>query len=138
MPTNTKQSDGLVTEPQQQAVLRDTQGKFMPGVSGNPGGTPKGTFSLQAKLRRYLEEHPSEADDIIKAMAKQGKLGNMVATKEMMDRIDGKVPETHRIEGELPIRLVFMPAIGIIGKTPDEIASPDTKLLPETTDNENL
>lgn len=106
-------------KPQLQDVCRDAKGRFVPGQSGNPGGKRPGTVSLVAKLRQYLVEHPEEVKAIIEAMAKQGKLGNMMATKEMLDRIDGKVAETHRLEGELPIKLVFVPAQELLDK-PDE------------------
>ena len=39
-----------------------------------------------------------------------GKTRELGAIKELLDRIDGKVVERHRLEGELPIKLVFVPA----------------------------
>ena len=105
--------------PQEQAVIgRDNLGRFTPGTIANPGGRPKDSVSLVQKLRNYLAEHPEEANKVIESLVKQGKLGNIIATKEMLDRIDGKVPETRRIEaGELPIRIVFIPATRITDDT---------------------
>ena len=93
---------------------RDKSGHFLPGQSGNPRawgcGRKPGAVSLVTLLRNYLNKHPDEARAIVESLVKEGKLGNVVATKEIFERIDGKVVETHKIEGELPIRLVFVPA----------------------------
>lgn len=100
--------------------------QWKPGESGNPSGRPKESVSLVTKLRQYLTTHPTEANQVIESMVKQGKLGNMIATKEMLDRIDGKVAETHRIEGELPIRLVFVPAQELlVAKSKAESQAPE-------------
>jgi hypothetical protein len=39
---------------------------FPKGVSGNPNGRPKGSFSIKDKIRQHLEEHPEEVTEIIK------------------------------------------------------------------------
>lgn len=84
--------------------------KWKPGQSGNPNGRPLGTVSLVTILKELLAANPAEGKAVVEAMVKQGKIGNMVATKEMLDRIDGKVAERHKIEGELPVRIIFVPA----------------------------
>jgi len=86
------------------------------GTSGNPDGRPTGSISLVEQLKVYLRQHPEDVEAIVVALIKQGKLGNTVATKEMLDRIDGKVAETHKIEGELPITLLFVPAEQVLKK----------------------
>lgn len=36
--------------------LRDNEGKFLPGVSGNPAGKPKGSRSFTTKVKEALEK----------------------------------------------------------------------------------
>ena len=80
------------------------------GESGNKDGRPTGSISITETLKKFLRRNPEALEDIVIALIEEGRLGNMVATKEMLDRVDGKVAETHRIEGELPIKLLFVPA----------------------------
>ena len=84
---------------------RDWRGRFLPGHGGDYGG-----ISLVGMLKEHLFEHPEEAESVVKALIAMGKEKELGAIKEMLDRIDGKVAERHQVEGELPIKLVFMPA----------------------------
>ena len=111
-----------IDNPHQQDIHRDSKGRFIPGQSGNPGGTPVGTVSLVALLRKQLAEHPEDAKDIVKSLVAMGKTRELGAIKEMLDRIDGKVVETHKIEGELPIKLVFVPAKEMLAADKEEQA----------------
>ena len=110
------------------------------GQSGNPKGRPVGSVSLVESLKAYLRRHPEDIDAVIESLVKQGKVGNMVATKEMLDRIDGKVAETHKIEGGLPITLVFMPAHEFLARNEEQekfIEGEAKELLGEPTIIEN-
>lgn len=89
---------------------RDSKGRFLKGWAGNPNGSSGKAISLVYILRKRLTEHPEEAESIINTLIKMGKERELGAIREIIDRIDGKSVETHRIEGELPIRLIFMPA----------------------------
>lgn len=87
--------------------------RFKKGQSGNPSGRPKMPISLTQILKQRLTEHPEDGREIVDAliaMAKSRGIQGIQAVKELFDRIDGKVIERHRIDGELPIRLVFVPA----------------------------
>ena len=64
----------------------------------------------------YLRRHPEELQNIIKSLVKEGIRGNIIAIKETFDRVDGKVAETHRMEGSLPVVLNFMPAEKLIAQ----------------------
>ena len=91
-------------------IQRDDKGHFLPGTTANPNGRPPDSVSLVTILKRRLRERPEDADAIINSLIQMGKTRELGAIKELLDRIDGKVAETHRIEGELPIKLIFIPA----------------------------
>ena len=96
---------------EQQTANSDKPWLFQPGQSGNPGGRPKGTISIVAKLRQYLAEHPDEVDGLVKGLVHLGIKPNpqqLGAIKETLDRIDGKV--TQPIDVDMPIQLIFVPA----------------------------
>ncbi len=112
-----------IVKPANQVRTRDEQGRWLPGVSGNPngdwGGRPIGAVSLVTILKRRLYEHPEDSEAIIDSLVKMGRSRELGAIKEILDRIDGKVAETHRIEGELPIRIEFVPAQQLLNNTYD-------------------
>jgi len=104
-----------IDNPEPYVIHRDSKGKFIKGYSANPGGNPPGkVISLVALLRKQLTEHPEDAKAIVDSLIKMGKTRELGAIKELLDRIDGKVVERHRLEGELPIRLVFVPAKALL------------------------
>jgi hypothetical protein len=80
------------------------------GQSGNPKGRPIKNLSLVSLVKERLEQHPEDAKAIALALISLGKSKDMRAIEELLNRIDGKVVETHKIEGTLPIRLIFVPA----------------------------
>ncbi len=98
-------------EPRQHPEL--TIHRWKPGDVPNPGGKPKGKLSVTNALNSYLVDNPHELTAIIKAIIKEAKMGNISAVKEIMDRIDGKVAEVHRIDSENPVTLVFTPALAL-------------------------
>jgi hypothetical protein len=108
------------------------QYKWKPGQSGNPEGRPTGSISLVEKLKAYLRRHPEEALAIVIKLVEQGKQGNIVATKELLDRIDGKVAERHRIEGEMPVKLLFVPAQELLN-APERAQHQDLEALRHET-----
>ena len=46
--------------PQQQELNRNPDGRFPKGVSGNPGGRPKGSISLKRFAEKMLREMPDD------------------------------------------------------------------------------
>ena len=80
--------------------------QWKPGQSGNPGGRAKGK-SITAELRKLLDKGTLAEDiaQVLVDLARDGKFkGNIPALKELLDRVDGKVLDTHRIEtGEVTI-----------------------------------
>ena len=73
---------------------------FRPGVSGNPGGRPKGR-SITARLREALESNrlgskavpdgKTVLDLVVEAILAEAAAGNSRIIKELLDRIEGKV-----------------------------------------------
>ena len=88
--------------------------RWKKGQTGNPEGRPTGSISVVESLKAYLRRHPDELEQIVISLVKEGRLGNMVATKEIIDRVDGRVVETHKITGNLPVILQFVPASEIL------------------------
>jgi len=79
---------------------------YQPGQSGNPEGRPPDT--LTPLLRKFLNaDNEAEKIAIVRELigiAKtKGMRGQIAALREIFDRIDGKVPETHKIESDVPI-----------------------------------
>lgn len=83
---------------------------YKPGQSGNPGGRPPDT--LTPLLREYLNANDeAEKKKIVNTLLSLAKLtgvpGQASALKEIFDRIDGKVPDTHKIESDVPISIIY-------------------------------
>lgn len=74
---------------------------FPKGKSGNPSGRPKGALSITTKIRKLLET--DEGESVARAFVKYAKAGKFPFAKEIIDRIDGKLPDTQQHEGELTI-----------------------------------
>ncbi len=89
---------------------------WKPGESGNPKGRLPKNLSIVSLIKDLLTENPEDAKAIAKALISMAKREDMRAIEEMLNRVDGKVVETHKIEGELPIRLIFVPANQVIGQ----------------------
>ena len=60
---------------------------FQKGVSGNPGGRPKGQ-SLTAELRRQAQEG-NTAEQIAAVIIKEAKSGKIDFLRLIFDRVDG-------------------------------------------------
>ena len=77
---------------------------FKPGVSGNPSGRPS-TRRFTAKLREALDKNDGE---MIKAMVnvacQRALRGDFRYFKEILDRVEGKVPDRIAVETELTAR----------------------------------
>ena len=83
-------------EPKNTGETRNPDGTFKEGVSGNPKGKPKGSFSLIAILRSELQKCPEGedkktfADMLIKRMLKSAiSEGNDQQIKNILQYIDG-------------------------------------------------
>lgn len=98
-------------KPVRQVSNRQRATQWKPGQSGNPAGRPPNTRYISEILREKLLEKTSEgkthAELIAEALielSKDAKMRGFVpAIKELLDRIEGKVPETHKFEGDVPV-----------------------------------
>lgn len=91
---------------------------FQKGQSGNPAGRPPKDVCLTSLVKEYLDEVPEGETDgktwgqrVALAMVKGAASGNAPLTKELFERVDGKVVE--RVEAEVTASLSL---------SPDEIA----------------
>ena len=77
--------------------------QFKPGQSGNPKGRPKGsgvTDQLKALLAKEVDGQPI-AEAIAKVIMKRALKGDYKFVKEILDRVEGKVTDNVKLEGEM-------------------------------------
>jgi hypothetical protein len=77
--------------------------RYKPGVCGNPGGRPKGALSLTKLLREALEkntingelipEGKTAGERLIELAIANASKGNAKYFTEIINRIDGKLPD---------------------------------------------
>lgn len=83
---------------------------FQPGQSGNPNGRPKGE-SLTTIIRRLLDapdpKHGTAAQALIDMAVKRARRGDFRFFKELIDRRDGKAPETVNVSGDVTFTLAI-------------------------------
>lgn len=83
---------------------------WKPGQSGNPGGLPKGTPRISTSLMKLLRTKPEEvyepqnkADQIALSLYDSALKGDTWATREILDRCEGKVSQTLQLSAtQLP------------------------------------
>lgn len=51
-------TDNKKNQPDKTGNIRDKQGKFTKGYSGNPKGKPKGSLSITARIKEELKKRP--------------------------------------------------------------------------------
>ena len=98
--------------------------KWKPGQSGNPSGKTRGNPSLINSLMKYLRRHPELVDQLAEQWVKIGIQSNpsqLQAIDKIADRLDGKVAETHKLEGDLPLFIQFVPAHTILDSKKDDV-----------------
>ena len=91
--------------------------RIQPGEVRNPAGRPPGIKYVSDYLREKLgkvKDGTVEAEaiaDALIAMAKDTKMRGFVpALQELLNRTEGKVLDTHKIEGDMPVTIIFKPA----------------------------
>ena len=74
-----------------------TPASFKPGQTGNPNGRPKRTWtwaSLYEKAVEELEGKEQVKDAVAKKLAELASKGDIVAIKELANRMDGMPKQT--------------------------------------------
>lgn len=82
--------------------------RFKKGVSGNPNGKPPGTLSMTNKIKEFLlemgKDGETHGDKLKRAIVLRAITKSDVLAKEILDRVDGKVPQqTDVTSGGKPI-----------------------------------
>lgn len=93
--------------------LRDAKGHYIKGQCGNQSGRTVGSVSIMTVLKRKLRENPQLVEDIADQfirIARRKNYKQLEAMKELFDRLDGRVVETHKVEIENPVVIQFVPA----------------------------
>ena len=87
--------------------MRDEQGRWLPGTSGNPEGKEEGTFSILAIIRTKLQEVPegeqrTYAELLIEQYITDAlKTHDGVAIRDLVDRIDGRAVQNVVVGNDL-------------------------------------
>jgi hypothetical protein len=108
--------------------------RWQPGQSGNPKGRPR-TKPLTDRLREAIEavddEGRSVADRIVEKWIERASGGDVMALKEMLNRLEGKAPL--RVEATLEHDSDFdLPAIlEALGLVPDPRRFPGVNSIGE-------
>lgn len=87
-----------------QSLVRDEQGRFVKGVSGNPNGRPKGKKNVITELKQDLEiairENLSVDDvqQVVAAMLLKALEGNVGAAKLILDKVMSNAREADDVQ----------------------------------------
>ena len=105
--------------------------RWKKGQSGNPKGRPIKPLSIVSLVKEHLENHPEDGEAIALALIHLAKAKNLWAIESVMNRVDGKVAEVHKLEGELPIRIEFIPAHILLGNRGRDVIGGEVRELLE-------
>jgi len=94
---------------------RDNKGRFLPGdrfgfrpgQSGNAKGRPPKEFSITSLAKAALEADPTLVERIVLKWLEQAEQGKTEARRDLQDRLEGKVSQTHKQGGEITIRVEY-------------------------------
>jgi len=80
--------------------------RFKPGEVHNPKGRPPNKKYISEALRELAESDPEFLKELIKAIRKRGKEGDVPAFREIADRMDGKVDVKLDV-GDVPVTIIL-------------------------------
>lgn len=112
-----------VNEPEETGEIRNPDGTFAKGVSGNPDGRPKGSLSVVEAIRRELDkvaDLPSNKEKktylellIQRIMKKAIGDGDVAMIRDMINRIDGMPKQPVEMSGSIDTRLEVLTKMGL-------------------------
>lgn len=94
------------TKPALTGKNRNKEGKFIPGVSGNPNGRPKGSVSVVEALKRKLEEYPEGNTKtylellVNRYMKNAIQDGDTQLIRDLINRVDGMPTQRNEVTGK--------------------------------------
>lgn len=103
--------------------------KFKPGVSGNPGGRPKGVFRqmtervIQQKLKGDPEQR-TKLELMVEGQIRGAVKGNPQCFAVLRDTVDGK-PQADKAEAGAPVQVVVL-KVEFVGQRSGSGAKPET------------
>jgi hypothetical protein len=95
-----------MSDPQQQESNRNEDGTFKEGVSGNPGGRPKGSVSLKTLIQQKIAEVPigqtkAWAEQIVETLLEKAVVDKDVAAQKLIiNYVDGMPIQTTELTGK--------------------------------------
>jgi hypothetical protein len=92
--------------------------RFGTGTSGNPGGRPRGR-GVTAALRALgeSEHHGKRLTELLaERLFKEALSGKFTFAKEVLERLEGKVADQHRVEAAGEQRVYICPPPRVIGE----------------------
>lgn len=95
-----------------QEIIRNPDGTFPKGVSGNPagGGRPAGSFSIRRMIADKMRENPEEAREFIEMIYRRAKEGNdskeFKYVETIIESVDGKLTQPIGGDPNRPIVVV--------------------------------
>lgn len=120
-PTNQERNNNNNLEDLASDSLQRRLANLKPFTGKPPkSGTRKDSFSLVAKLRSYLLQHPVDVEKIIISWVQYAQKGSFPHLQSMVERFDGKVPDRLESNEKLTIELIcYTPQLQ--GTKPKEI-----------------
>ena len=81
---------------------RDASGRLLPGSTANPGGRPRTDAAFAKQAQAFLEADDPDAKRqrcalLLDTLYTEGRAGNIVAIKELLDRAYGKPVQKHDV-----------------------------------------
>ena len=91
--------------------MAENQTSFKPGESGNPAGRPKREWTWSGLLEDAMEEQDETGESykkiIVRKVRTLGTKGDMVAIKELFQRMDGMPQQDVKVDGEVKTLIVL-------------------------------
>lgn len=108
--SDTAQADAASKTGSNGRPLPPIETRFKPGVSGNPGGMPKGTKPLKRRMRRalvrFLTEHPEQIDLGVQGLWEGCKAGDAACHRIAWDRLDGVLEKKIDVRARAIVKVI--------------------------------